>query len=89
MPDGCRGGVSRDAAPRASRVSSIAPLRPRARVQVRGKRLGQPIGQRLDDDRVVVVVLALEPLRERVGAQTRGDRKRAEVVGAPRVVAAR
>ena len=57
-----------------------APLKPRALVQVRGKRLGEPIGQRLDDDAAVVVLLALEPLGKRIGAQPRRHRKRTQPV---------
>ena len=51
-------------------------------VQVRGERLGQAIGERLDDDRVVVVELALERARQLVGAEAGGHRERADVVGA-------
>ena len=36
------------------------PLAARAEVQPLGEGLGEPIGERLDDDRAVVVVLALE-----------------------------
>ena len=60
---------------------AVAPVLPRLRVQVLGERLGQPIGQRLDHDRVVVVVVALRsgaPARRR---RARGDRERADVVG--------
>ena len=54
-------------------------------VEVRGERLGEPIGERFHEDRVVVVVLALEPARQIVGAQSRGDRERADVVAAAAV----
>ena len=59
---------------------SSMPQSARGRVQRRGERFGQPIGQRLHQNGVVVVVLALEAAREIVGAQTGGDRKGAEVV---------
>ena len=58
-------------------------------MQVRGERLGEPIGERLDEDRAVVVVLALEALRELVGADAGGDRERADVVAAPPLAARR
>ena len=41
-------------------VGAVAPVAARARVQVLGERFGQPVGERLDHDRVVVVVVALE-----------------------------
>ena len=62
------------------RLALVAPVLARLRVQVLGERLGQPIGQRLDHDRVVVVVRLLELPRELVGAEARRDRERAEVV---------
>ena len=61
----------------------------RARVQILGERFRQPIGQRLHHDRVVVVVVALVARDELVGADARGDRERAEVVGDAAVDAAR
>ena len=42
--------------------------------------LGEAVGERLDHDRVVVVVLRLERGGELVGAEPGGDRERAEVV---------
>ena len=48
-----------------------SPLRARRGVQVRGERLGQPVGERLDEDRAVVVVRALEPSRQFLGAEAR------------------
>ena len=62
-------------------ASSMPHFRARARVQVGGERLGQPIGQRLDEDRVVVVVCPLEAPREVVGAEAGRDGERADVVG--------
>ena len=58
-----------------------APVLARLRVQVLGERLGQPIGERLDDDRGVVVVRGFELLDERVDAEAGGHRERADVVG--------
>ncbi len=49
-------------------------------MQVLGERLGEPVGERLDHDRVVVVVLRLEAGGELVGAEAGGDRERPEVV---------
>ena len=51
-------------------------------MQVGGERLGEAIGERLDQDGAVVVVLALEFGGQRVGADAGGDREGAEVVGA-------
>ena len=51
--------------------AAVAEITPRLRVQVLGKRLGQPIGQRLDDDGGVVVVLGLEAADEVVDAVAR------------------
>ena len=60
---------------------AVAPVLARLRVEVLRERLGEPIGQRLDHDRVVVVVLLLEPARELVGADAGRHREHAEVVG--------
>ena len=49
-------------------------------MEVLGERLGEPVGERLDDDRAVVVVLGLEPACKLVGADAGGDRERAEVI---------
>ena len=59
---------------------AVAEVAPRLRVQILGKRLGQPIGERLDDDRGVVVVLRLEAADEIVDAVPRGDREGADVI---------
>ena len=55
------------------------PLAPRALVQPLGERLGEPVGERLDGDRRVVVVRGLVARRELVGAVDR-DGERADVV---------
>ena len=60
---------------------AVAPVLAHLRVQVLGGRLGQPIGQRLDHDRVVVVLIALELPGQRVGADAGRDGEHAEVVG--------
>ena len=59
---------------------AVAPLAARLAVQPLRERLGQPVGQRLGHDRVVVVELGLEAARDLVGAEARGDRERADVV---------
>ena len=47
-------------------VGRVAPeLAPHARVQRLGEGLGQPVGERLDEDRGIVVVGALEALGDR------------------------
>jgi hypothetical protein len=51
-------------------------------VEVLGEGLRETIGERLDHDRLVIIVLGLESRDERVGAQPGGDRKRTEVVAA-------
>ena len=63
----------------------VAPVAARPLVQVLGERLGEPVGERLDHDRAVVVVLGLEARGELVGAVDR-DRERAEVVAGRRDV---
>ena len=55
-------GVSRSSMPHSARARGV---------QIRRERFGQPIGQRLHEDRVVVVVLALEAARQLVGAEAR------------------
>ena len=42
---------------------AIAPVAAGLRVQLLGERLGQPVGERLGHDRVVIVVLAVELAR--------------------------
>ena len=59
---------------------AVAPVAAGLLVQPFGKGLGQPVGQGLDHDRIVVVVLGLEAGGQFVGADARGDGKRAEVV---------
>ena len=49
-------------------------------MQVLGERLGEPIGQRLDHDRVVVVVVGLELAHQLVGADAGGHGEHADVV---------
>ena len=56
-----------------------------SQVDVLGERLGEPVGQRLDHDRPVVVVLRLVARRELLGAVDR-DREAAEVVAGRRDV---
>ena len=71
-----------DARRRATARSSMPHSRARLRVQVRGERLGQPVGERLDHDRAVVVVLALEAAAPASSAPMPGRHgERAEVVG--------
>ena len=49
-------------------------------MQILGARLCETVGERLDHDRAVVVVLGFEPAGELVAAETGGDRERADVV---------
>ena len=58
-----------------------ARLSTRDAVQIRSERLGQPIGERLHENRVVVVVLALEAAHQIVDAEACGHRERAKIVG--------
>jgi hypothetical protein len=44
-------------------------------------RLGEPVGERLDHDGVVVVVVPLVGARQRLGADPARDRECTEVVG--------
>src|SRR5918999_2512352 len=57
----------------------LLPLAPGGLVQVLGEGLRKPVGERLDHDRAVVVVLGLVPGRKLVGAVDR-DREAAHVV---------
>ena len=61
-------------------VGLVAPLAPHAGVEHLGERLGQPVGERLDHDRRVVVVVALVGARELLDADARGHREGAHVV---------
>ncbi|KAG1249785.1 hypothetical protein G6F68_013143 [Rhizopus microsporus] len=51
-----------------------------ALMQALGQRLGEAVGERLQKDRVVVVMLGLEARDVRVDADTGGDRERADPV---------
>ncbi len=57
----------------------LEPVAARLQVDVLGERLGEPVGQRLDHDRAVVVLLGLV-LRGQVVGAVDGDREAAEVV---------
>ena len=64
-------------------VGGVAPeLGAHPLVQALGERLGQPVGQRLEQDRVVVVVRGLE-LATSSEPDARGDGEAADVVGRP------
>src|SRR5581483_4303505 len=56
---------------------------PHLGVEVLGEGLGQPVGERLDDDRAVVVVLGLEPRGQLVGPVD-ADREGADRIAAGR-----
>ncbi len=60
-------------------LALVAPRVPRDFVEVFREGLREPVGERLDHDRAVVVLLGLEPRRELVGAVDR-DGERSEVV---------
>ncbi len=62
-----------------------APILPRPCVEIGSERLGQPVGERLDQNRVVVVVGLLEASRQLVRAKTRRHREAADVVDDRRV----
>ena len=47
---------------------AVAPGPANVLVQLLGKGLGKPVGQRLDHDRIVIVVIRLEKSHQRVGA---------------------
>ena len=70
-------------------VLAVAPLAPHARVQPLGERLGEPIGERLHQDRVVVVEFGFEARGERVGADPGGDGEGADRVDDAALDAAR
>src|SRR5579872_6971961 len=69
----------RDEVAGRERLVRRVPLAPCLRVQPLRERLGEPVGERLDDDRAVVVVLRCVPCGELVGALDR-DRERTGVV---------
>ena len=50
-----------------------------------GESFGQAVGQRLDHDRGVIVIGALEALGHRVLADAGGDREGADIIGKPAV----
>ena len=50
-------------------------------MKIGGKGLGEPIGERFDDDRAVIVVGPLERADQFVGAKTGRHRERADVIG--------
>ena len=54
-------------------------------VQHLGQRFSQPVGQRLDHDRPVVVVILLVLAHDLIHAQSRRHRERAHVVAQPRL----
>ena len=62
-------------------VPAVAPVAAGVLVQHLGEGLGQAVGQGLDHDRVVVVVVGLEARRQLVGAEPGRDGERADVVG--------
>src|SRR5262249_31762559 len=62
-------------------LSGIAPKFPaHTQMQKLGKCLGQAVGERLQHDRAVVIVLGLEGLEQWLDAEAGGDRKAADVV---------
>src|SRR5690606_38466137 len=66
-------------------VGGVSPeLAPNAIVKHLGERLGQPVGQSLDHDLIVVVVLALELGDDLLDALAGRDGERAYIVGATR-----
>ncbi len=60
---------------------AVAPFFADAFVQELGERFGQPVGQRLGHDGVVVVVICFEFLDKFLQAVAAGDGEGAEVVG--------
>ncbi len=52
-------------------------------VKILGKRFGQSVGESFCQDRIVIVVLAVEALGEFIGADAGGDGKRADVILSP------
>ncbi len=74
--------MPRKRSPRSSAGPSCSagrvPLAPRPLVQPLGERLREPVGERLDDDRAVVVVRGDVRGRELVGARRRVTAKAPE-----------
>ena len=66
--------------------AGLVPRAARGLVEVLGERLGEAVGERLDHDRVVVVVLGREARGELVGADPGGDGERADVIAVGRDV---
>src|SRR5690606_20282219 len=66
-------------------LPAVAPLAASPLVEVLGKGLRQPVGDRLDHDRVVIVVVEIKLPREFVAADAGGDGKSPDVVDSPRV----
>ena len=62
-------------------VPAEAPVAAGLLVEHLGEGLGQAVGEGLGHDRVVVVVVGLEPLRQLLGAEAGRDGEGAEVVG--------
>ena len=62
-------------------VAAVAPVFAGLLVQHFGQGLGEPVGQRLAHDRVVVVVVAVELLDQRLEAESRRHGEGAQVVG--------
>ena len=62
------------------RLARLVPLAAGVLVQVFRERLGQPVRERLHDDRAVVVLLTLEPRRQLVRADPGRDGEGADVV---------
>ena len=68
---------------REALVRAVAPVAASARVKVFGERFGEAVGERLDHDRVIVVVVALER-RDELGCAVSGrDGEGADEVADP------
>ena len=61
-------------------IAAEAPVAAGLGVQIFGERFGQPIGEGLGQDRVVVVEVAVEAGGEFVAADAGGDGERAEII---------